>query len=337
MKIALSELKQQLEKSISQIYVVHGDEIFLSLRATDLIRRTLQKRDYEERVTFVAEAKFDWSALKAELNAISLFSEKKIIDLRIPTGKPGKIGSSILLEVVQDIPEHVTILITLPNLDRNARASKWFSSLEKSAICIEAKTIPREQLPNWIEQRLGKQNQNVSRDALELICDRVEGNLMAAHQEILKLGLLLPEGHLSTENVREAVVDVARYDVFDLGLTILKGEKALFIRTLKGLEAEASPMPLVLWVITEEAKNLLRLKKALHSGTDMRSALAEARIWGIKQKLVPNLAKKLSLETLNTAVIRASEIDQEIKGLKYGNPWDSLLRLGLSLIPATAS
>jgi DNA polymerase-3 subunit delta len=169
----------------------------------------------------------------------------------------------------------------------------------------------------------------MDQDALQLLAGRVEGNLIAAHQEILKLSLLLPQGHLSIEDVKTAVVDVARFDPFDLGPALLKGERALLIRILRGLEKENVAPPLVLWVLAEEAKVLLRVKKALTEGLDMRSACADAGAWGLRQKLVPNIVHQVTAEEL-----QASQIDKQIKGIEIGNPWVSLLDLGLSITPS---
>ena len=334
MEVDSTDLRNHLKRGLNTLYIVHGDEMLLNLEAADSIRSAAKSNGFEDRTVLIAENRFDWSKLKEQSQSVSLFSSNKIIDLRIPSGKPGKLGSDALQSFAQRLPENTVTLITLPALDRSGRSSKWFSELGKVGISVEVKKVYREQLPRWITHRLKLQNQTIEQSALQLIAERVEGNLIAAHQEILKLGLLLPEGHLSEEDVRNAVVDVARFDPFDLGPAILNGDKTLLIRILRGLEKEGLAPPLVLWIIAEEAKILLRVKRALGEGLNMRSACADAGAWGLRQKLIPNIVHKLTHEMLRNAVIKASEIDKQIKGLQPGNSWASFLALGLSIIPS---
>ncbi|MEJ6565239.1 MAG: DNA polymerase III subunit delta [Burkholderiales bacterium] len=334
MQVDSTDLRNHLKRGLNTLYIVHGDEMLLNLEAADSIRSAAKSNGFEDRTVLIAENRFDWSKLKEQSQSVSLFSSNKIIDLRIPSGKPGKLGSDALQSFAQRLPENTVTLITLPALDRSGRSSKWFSELGKVGISVEVKKVYREQLPRWITHRLKLQNQTLEQSALQLIAERVEGNLIAAHQEILKLGLLLPEGHLSEEDVRNAVVDVARFDPFDLGPAILNGDKTLLIRILRGLEKEGLAPPLVLWIIAEEAKILLRVKRALGEGLNMRSACADAGAWGLRQKLIPNIVHKLTHEMLRNAVIKASEIDKQIKGLQPGNSWASFLALGLSIIPS---
>ena len=334
MQVDSTDLRNHLKRGLNTLYIVHGDEMLLNLEAADSIRSAAKSNGFEDRTVLIAENRFDWSKLKEQSQSVSLFSSNKIIDLRIPSGKPGKLGSDALQSFAQRLPENTVTLITLPALDRSGRSSKWFSELGKVGISVEVKKVYREQLPRLIKHRLKLQNQTLEQSALQLIAERVEGNLIAAHQEILKLGLLLPEGHLSEEDVRNAVVDVARFDPFDLGPAILNGDKTLLIRILRGLEKEGLAPPLVLWIIAEEAKILLRVKRALGEGLNMRSACADAGAWGLRQKLIPNIVHKLTHEMLRNAVIKASEIDKQIKGLQPGNSWASFLALGLSIIPS---
>jgi len=334
MQVDSTDLRNHLKRGLNTLYIVHGDEMLLNLEAADSIRSAAKSNGFEDRTVLIAENRFDWSKLKEQSQSVSLFSSNKIIDLRIPSGKPGKLGSDALQSFAQRLPENTVTLITLPALDRSGRSSKWFSELGKVGISVEVKKVYREQLPRWITHRLKLQNQTLEQSALQLIAERVEGNLIAAHQEILKLGLLLPEGHLSEEDVRNAVVDVARFDPFDLGPAILNGDKTLLIRILRGLEKEGLAPPLVLWIIAEEAKILLRVKRALGEGLNMSSACADAGAWGLRQKLIPNIVHKLTHEMLRNAVIKASEIDKQIKGLQPGNSWASFLALGLSIIPS---
>ena len=333
MAISTEELPQQLKRNSKSLFVVLGDELLLNLEAGDLIRQHAKELGCEERTILIADSRYDWSKLREEGQSLSLFSTKRLIDLRIPSGKPGKNGSEAITQFCENLPPDTITLVSLPGLDRNTLKSKWYLALEKYGLVVQANKIYREQLPRWIAQRLQLQNQNAGRDVLQMIADRVEGNLMAAHQEIQKLGLLLPAGKINLDDVTSAVTDVARFDVFDLGPTILKQDRTQFLRMIDGLESEGVAAPLVLWAINEESRALLRVQLALANGASMNDALREARVWGLRQKLLPRAAQLLSRSIIERAILLAAEIDRQIKGLRRGNPWEGLRNLGITLIP----
>ena len=333
MAISTEELPQQLKRNSKALFVVVGDELLLNLEAGDLIRQHAKELGCEERTILIADSRYDWSKLREEGQSLSLFSTKRLIDLRIPSGKPGKNGSEAIIQFCENLPADTITLVSLPGLDRNTLKSKWYLALEKYGLVVQANKIYREQLPRWIAQRLQVQNQNADRDVLQMIADRVEGNLMAAHQEIQKLGLLLPPGKINLDDVTNAVSDVARFDVFDLGPTILKQDRTQFLRMMDGLESEGVAAPLVLWAINEESRALLRVQLALANGASMNDALREARVWGLRQKLLPRAAQLLSRSIIERAILLAAEIDRQIKGLRRGNPWEGLRNLGITLIP----
>ncbi len=333
MAISTEELAQQLKRNSKTLFVVVGDELLLNLEAGDLIRQRAKELGCEERTILIADSRYDWSKLREEGQSLSLFSTKRLIDLRIPSGKPGKNGSEAITQFCENLPADTITLVSLPGLDRNTLKSKWYLALEKYGLVVQANKIYREQLPQWIAQRLQLQNQNADRDVLQMIADRVEGNLMAAHQEIQKLGLLLPAGKINLDDVTSAVTDVARFDVFDLGPTILKQDRTQFLRMMDGLESEGVAAPLVLWAINEESRALLRVQLALANGASMNDAVREARVWGLRQKLLPRAAQLLSRSIIERAILLAAEIDRQIKGLRRGDPWEGLRNLGITLIP----
>ena len=333
MAISAEELPQQLKRNSKALFVVVGDELLLNLEAGDLIRQHAKELGCEERTILIADSRYDWSKLREEGQSLSLFSTKRLIDLRIPSGKPGKNGSEAITQFCENLPADTITLVSLPGLDRNTLKSKWYLALEKYGLVVQANKIYREQLPRWIAQRLQLQNQNADRDVLQMIADRVEGNLMAAHQEIQKLGLLLPAGKINLDDVTSAVTDVARFDVFDLGPTILKQDRTQFLRMIDGLESEGVAAPLVLWTINEESRALLRVQLALANGASMNDAVREARVWGLRQKLLPRAAQILSRSIIERAILLAAEIDRQIKGLRRGDPWEGLRNLGITLIP----
>jgi len=266
-----------------------------------------------------------------------LFAPKRVLDLRIPTGKPGKEGSEALQSLAASLPADTVTVITLPGVDRQSQSSKWFQALDQSGLVVQAAVIKRERLGQWIASRLSQQGQTADAQTIELLIDRVEGNLMAAYQEVQKLALLFGAGPLRFEEVKQAVVDVARFNVFDIGAALLRGDRAHFVRILDGLQAEGAAAPLVLWAIAEEARTLAKVQAATARGQPLAQVLREARVWGARQDLMPAAIRRLSQSQLIAALRRAADIDRMIKGLASGDVWDALLQLGLELTAATAN
>ena len=216
MQLRPEALEGHLAKGLAPLYVITSDEHLLALEAADRIRKTARAQGYTERDVLTVERSFKWGELLAANQAMSLFGDKKLIELRIPGGKPGKDGSAALQAYAKDLsPDNLT-LITLPKLDWQTAKAAWVTTLQQAAVYIEIPNVERAQLPNWIGMRLSAQGQGAERQSLDFIADRVEGNLLAAHQEIQKLGLLYEPGKLTYEQVHDAVLNVARYDVFKL-------------------------------------------------------------------------------------------------------------------------
>lgn len=333
MRFDSEQLPQKLKHELAPCYVVFGDELLLALEAADRIRAAASAAGFEERKILIADTGFDWSELRNARQSLSLFATRRIIDLRMPGGKPGKQGADALVEYCDNMPEDTLTLISLPSLDRQQLASRWFGALERAGETVHAQAVLRDRLPGWISQRLGWQEQKASAETVAFIAERVEGNLMAAHQEIQKLALLFPPGELPFDEVKDAVLDVARFDVFELGATILRGDRAHYLRMLDGLQGEGAAPPLVLWAISEEARAIARVRSQTDRGVSIGQAMREARIWGARQKLLPQALGKLTRKQLLRSLTHAAEIDRMIKGLAKGDVWDSLLDLGMSLMP----
>ena len=310
---------------LAPIYVVAGDEPLLAIEAADAIRTAARATGYSEREVLHADARFDWSRLTAAASGLSLFAERRIVELRLPAGKPGKSGAEALREFAKAPPPDLLALITLPRLDRDTRRSSWAAALENAAVWIDVERIERSALPEWIGRRLARHQQHAAREALEFVADRVEGNLLAAHQEIGKLALLYPAGELTLEQVTDAVLNVARYDVYALAPALLSGDGARALRLLEGLRAEGEPLPLVLWVVAEELRTLLRLQEAVAAGQPLAAATRELRLWGPREKLMPQALRRLSVTTLATLLARCADIDRLVKGLRAprrdSDPW----------------
>ncbi len=335
MQLRAEALDGHLAKPLSPLYVITSDEHLLALEAADKIRRTARAQGYSERDVLSVERNFKWGELLAANQAMSLFGDKKLIELRIPTGKPGKDGGAALQAYVKDLsPDNLT-LITLPKLDWQTAKAAWVTALQQAAVYIEIPTVERAALPNWISMRLAQQNQSVDRQSLDFIADRVEGNLLAAHQEIQKLGLLHEPGKLTFEQVHDAVLNVARYDVFKLSEAMLTGDPARLVRMLEGLKGEGEALPLVLWAVSEEIRTLLKLKAGMAQGRPLGALLKEYRIWGPRERMMEPALRRLSLATLEGALQQAAQVDKMVKGLRgkafAGDQWDAMLQLALKV------
>ena len=333
MQLRADALEGHLAKTLAPLYVIASDEHLLALEAADKIRKAARANGFSERDVLTVERTFKWGELLAANQEMSLFGDKKLIELRIPTGKPGKDGGAALQAYAKDLsPDNLT-LITLPKLDWQTAKAAWVTSLQQAAVYIEIPLIERAALPGWIGVRLAAQGQSADRQGLDFIADRVEGNLLAAHQEILKLGLLHEPGRLTFEQIHDAVLNVARYDVFKLSEAMLSGDCARLVRMLEGLKGEGEALPLVLWAVAEEIRTLLKLKSAMAQGRPLGVVLKEARIWGPRERLMEPALRRISVGTLESAMRDAAQVDKMITGLRAkafaGDAWDAMLQLAM--------
>lgn len=346
MQVRADQLSAHLAKGLRPLYLVYGDEPLLAQEATDAIRAAARAAGHTERqVHTVAGAHFDWSGLLGASQAMSLFADRQLIEIRIPSGKPGKDGSEALQRYCETLSDDVVTIVTCPKLDRTQQASAWFTALDGAGICIRVDAIERKALPTWIAQRLAAQGQRVQggepgQQALAFFADRVEGNLLAAHQEIQKLALLYPAGELGLEQIEAAVLNVARYDVFKLGEAVLAGQAKRSLRMLEGLQAEGEAAVLVHWTLANDILSLKRVKDAMAQGKPLPMALREARVWGAKERLFERAVPLLTDNALAQLVEAAQICDGLAKGLKHPgwplDPWEALKRLVLMMVQWTA-
>ncbi|WP_035383180.1 DNA polymerase III subunit delta [Ferriphaselus sp. R-1] len=329
MKLSADSLPRHLASGLKPLYVIHGDAQLLALEAADSIRAAARAAGYAERDVLTADKDFRWAELRDSAQSLSLFADRKVIDLRIPSGKPGTEGGQALQEHCARLTPDVLTLITLPRLDGSGMKSKWFAALEQHGVTIAADDIPRSALPAWIAGRLQRHGQSAERETLEFLADRVEGNLLAAWQEIQKLALLYPAGALSFDQVKDAVMDVARYDVFKLAEAMLSGNAARYARILDGLRAEGTATVLILWALTEEVRTLVKLLGGIQRGDNLGYLMKEARVWGNRQESVGQAVRRIRLPQAEVALRHAARLDKTIKGLRSGDVWDELLQLGL--------
>jgi DNA polymerase-3 subunit delta len=347
MQVRSDQLAAHLAKGLKPLYTVHGDEPLLAQEAGDTIRAAARAAGYSERKVFtVSGAHFDWSSLLGAAQAMSLFAERQLIEIRIPSGKPGKDGSEALQRYCDTLSDDVVTIVQLPKLDRQQQSSAWFVALDAAGVSLRVDPVERRALPQWIAQRLAAQGQRVEdgeagQHTLAFFADRVEGNLLAAHQELQKLALLYPAGTLAFEQVESSVLNVARYDVFKLGEAVLAGQVARALRMLEGLQAEGEAPVLVHWTLAEDIRALKRVKDAMADGKPLPMALREQRVWGVKEKLFERVLPALSDHALAHLVESAQICDGLVKGLRHpGWPqdaWDGLKRLMLLVLQQTGA
>ena len=328
-QIDSEQLTRHLEAGLKPLYVVTGDALLLAIEAADSIRSAARKAGYSERETFVVEQYFKWAELRNSAQSLSLFAERKVMDIRIPSGKPGVEGAQALQDHVENMSPDILTLISLPKLDKTTQNSKWYGALQKHAVVVQADDIPRNALPNWLAGRLKRQGQSAEPATLEFLADRSEGNLLAAFQEVQKLALLYPAGMLSFEQIKDAVMDVARYDISKLSEAMLSGNAERYARILEGLRAEGTATVLVLWAVSEDIRKLGKVIQAMQRGNNVSSAMREARIWGANLNLIEHAARRFKLVQIERAMQQAARLDKTIKGLRTGDVWDELLQLGL--------
>lgn len=338
MNLRPEQLAAQLAKPLTPLYVLHGNEPLLVLEAGDAIRAAARKQGFEEREVLVAGQGFRWDSLQMAAGNLSLFGASKLVDLRIPNGKPGREGGEALQRYARNLDDGVVTLVTLPEVDRATRKAAWFVALAEAGIAVELNAPERERLPEWIAQRLNRQQQKADSDALNFIADHVEGNLLAAHQEILKLGLLHPPGPLNLETVRDAVLNVARYDVDKLRQALLEGDAGRCARLLEGLKGEGEAPPLVLWTLANEIRTLANLRLGVDDGLPLPNLLKAERVYDERRKqAIQRTLPRLNAAILRTSILHAAKIDRMIKGLASGDVWDEFLQLCLRLTRAIAA
>ena len=335
MKLSPAQLSKHLQGALAPVYVISGDEPLLCQEAADALRNACRQQGFAERQVFNAEANFDWGNLLQAGASLSLFAEKRLIELRLPSGKPGDKGAAALLEYLGRPPEDTVLLLSLPKLDGSTQKTKWAKALIEGASSqfIQIWPIDAHQLPQWIRQRLAQAGLSASPDAVDMIAARVEGNLLAAAQEVEKLKLLAEGSQVDAETVQAAVADSARFDVFGLIDAALNGEAAHALRMLEGLRGEGMETPVILWALARELRLLASLAHQHAQGVPLEKAFASARppVWDKRRPLVSKALQRHSSKRWGQLLLQAQQIDAQIKGQAAGNPWSELALLTLQL------
>ena len=316
MQLRAEQLAGHLAKTLAGIYAVHGDEPLLALEAADAVRAAARKRGFAERIVLEPARGFDWSEFAHATQSLSLFQDKKIIELRLASGKPGTQGAEAIAAYCAHPAEDLLLLVSLPRLDRATQGAAWFEALGRAAVLVDVWPVERSRLPAWISERLARQRQSASKEVLEFLADRVEGNLLAAHQEVRKLSLAAPEGELTLELVQEAVSNVARYDPHIAAEALLAGDVERYVRVIEGLRGEGEAPPFVLFALSSALFALRRGERVFNRRV---------------QAAVEAAARRYSPDRVDQALSHAAAIDRAIKGVGAGEPWQEFIKLGLKL------
>lgn len=330
MKLRETQLGAHLEQQLAPVYLISGDVPLLVQEACDAVRAAARQAGCSERVVMQAERGFDWEALLQAGGDLSLFAQRRLLELRLPSGKPGDAGSKALLRYLQLGSEDNVLLIEAGKIDRGSQKSKWFKAVERAGVVVQIWPPDARQFPAWIRQRMQTRGLAASREAVAVLAERSEGNLLACDQEIEKLRLLYGPGRLDAETVLQSVVDSTRFDVFKLVDSALSGDSARSARILQGLRGEGVEPAVVLWALARELRLLSRM------AVDMKDAplervLAAHRVWDSRKALFREGLGRHRPANWWVMLARAARIDRIIKGRDLGNVWDELLQLSLMI------
>jgi len=326
-KLPADKLASQLGKGLASVYFVTGKEPLLVGEAIDKIRSAARQQGYDERDAYTAEARFDWKGTLAGLDNLSLFASRKIVEVRLPTGKPGQQGAAALTDLVSNPPPDTLFILSAPYLDKRTTSSKWAKALQADGVWVTVPEVYANQLPGWIAARLKAAGLTFDREIVDVLASRVEGNLLAAQQEINKLALLADDGRVTEEVVRQSVADGSRFDVYQLADAALAQDFARAARVLLGLRREGVAAPLVLWAIAREVNVLVSLWASIDQGTPAAKAMTDARIWRNKQSVYGRALQSHNEASIRKMVECAGRTDRVVKGAASGQPWNALLEL----------
>ncbi len=321
MKISGDNFSASLSRQLGRLYLVSGDEPLLVNEAADAIRAKARAEGFTERELHVVERGFDWQALLADSRSMSLFAERKIVEIRMNNPAPGEQGADAIIALATDLSPDTLVLIITGKLDGRTLNSRWVSAIDKHGVVVQIWPLDSARLPAWIRDRLGRHKLQADAQAAQLLAERVEGNLLAAHQEIEKLALLLPPGNVSAETIMEAVADSARFDVLQLGEAAMKGQTARALRILECLRGEGMEAPVVLWALNKDLQWMARAQALMHAGQSADSAMNALYVWRPRQAAMRQALHRLAPDTLRDLLLDAERVDRAIKGVLRTDPW----------------
>ncbi len=330
MRLRPEQLEGALKRSLSAIYYISGDEPLQQGELADAIRLEAKNAGYLAREIYSVEKGFNWNELIESADSISIFADKKIIDLRMPSAKPGIEGAKVLTQYCQKLPEDTLLLITAPKLEKSAQKAKWFQAIEQAGVVIQIWPLEGANLLQWLQQRALKRGLQIEQDGVKALASRVEGNLLAASQEIEKLYILHGATKLSRQAVEESVADNARFDIFKLTDCILSGRANRAIKILSGLRAENIPAPVVLWAVAREIRQLINISISVNQGQNKEAVFKGLRVWDKQKQLINTALSRMQIKDLQHALVLCSKADRQVKGQQQGDCWETLTTICLS-------
>lgn len=320
--VPIEQFCQNLPSCLQALYCIHGEEDLLRIEALDALRLAAKQQGYLNREVYQPETANDWEELLASAHSIGLFSDLKLLEIHIPNGKLGKHGGEALCRLLEHLPEDTIIVLMLPKLEKAQLQSKWYTAVTQKGVVLEAKAVTSAALPQWIRKRLQQHQLQIHDDALALFSERVEGNLLAAKQEVDKLSMLYPAQHsITIAEAEQAVASVARFDVFQLAQAWMSGDVQRTLHLIDGLEAEGEEPVLLLWAVADDIRTLIRLSAALKQGQSVQAVRNSLRLWGDKQKFAPLAVQRLTVQRLLLSLQKCAQIDRVIKGAEEGDSW----------------
>jgi DNA polymerase-3 subunit delta len=332
MRLYPEKLASHLQQTLVPVYLLSGDEPLLLQECADQIRRTAREQGCSQReIIDGGVSHFNWQDLLHSATDMSLFAERKLIELRLPSGKPGAEGSKALCEYLDIASGDDVLLIIAGKVDKQSTNSKWYKALDKAGATIQIWPIDSKELPRWLQQRVRDAGMSIDQEALQFLCDRVEGNLLAAVQEVEKLKLLATDSQITTQTVIDAVSNNARYNVYAMADSALKGDASTSLRMLHGLRTEGSEPPVVLWSLVREIRTLYEAQLDCDNGQSAQQALSARRVWQNRMPFMQDALARHNSNSLALLLEQASAVDGSIKGFGGGKPWDNLERLVMGL------
>ena len=335
MRLYPEKLADHLLQKLLPVYLVSGDEPLLLQECCDQIRQKARAENCNEReIIEGGVSNFNWQDILHSASNMSLFADRKLIELRLPSGKPGAEGSKALCEYLDIASGDDVLLIVSGKIDKQSTNSKWYKALDKAGVTVQVWPVDAKNLPRWLQQRVRNAGMSIDDDALRLLCERLEGNLLAAVQEVEKLKLLAADSKITMQTVTEAVSDNARYNLFDMADNALKGNASVSLRMLYGLRAEGTEPPVVLWALVREIRTLYEAQLDCDSGQSAQQALSSRRVWQNRMPLMQAALTRHNTHSLSLLLEQAARADGSIKGFADGKPWDNLSRLVITLCRA---
>ena len=329
MRLKPEQITAALQKGLAPVYFISGDEPLQLGEMADAVRAAARKEGYDSREVLVADSSFSWNELTESAGSLSIFADKKIIDLRLPSGTPGADGSKALIAYCERLPEDTLLLITAAKMAGASLKARWFQALDKVGCVVQVWPLEGQDLIRWLQQRMQRRGLQAETEGIKILASRIEGNLLAAAQEIEKLYVLYGEGRLSNQQISDAVADSSRFDVFKLMDSVLAARVGRIFKILSGLQAEGVAAPVVLWALTREARVLIRIKQALAQGQNRAVVFKNNQIWDKRQQLVSDALNRLGDSDLNSILTLSAKADRQIKGQQQGEPWETLLAVCL--------